>query len=312
MLVPGRGLRRAPLGEMARNVGAGGFAIAAEIEDIKIGTGALASAPNRRKVRINGANQSVNSLAEWLAIVWMTPAMDRLFLDGAGGRRRFLDRLVLALIPAHARASSQYEQAMRQRNKLLSDDRDPDPAWLDALEKAMAENGTIIRANRKMLAGYLQEYLAEMDDNPFAVPLMNLHDSDIDDPLHLAQLWRSERPRDRAAGRSLSGPHRADLIVHHRGTGQAAASCSTGEQKALLLSIIQAHAALVTKMRDEAPIILLDEVAAHLDPLRRAALFERLSDTGCQIWMTGTEAELFSSIAATGQFVAVDQGQIRW
>lgn len=305
LLVPGRGLRRAGLSEMIRAGGSGGFAVSAEIGDTVLGTGVEASAPERRKVRINGANAAINALAEWLSVIWLTPAMDRLFSDGAGARRRFLDRLVLALEPAHAKASSRYEQAMQQRNKLLGGDREPDPIWLDALEAQMAESGAAIYAARAKLMELLVAELADAPAGPFAVPDLNLEASEAATEDSLRDGWKTSRRRDAGAGRTLIGPHRSDLVVHHRASGQAAALCSTGEQKALLLSVILAHAALVGRQRGEPPVLLLDEVAAHLDPGRRAALFERLGATGGQVWMTGTEAALFDGIGADAKLVAV-------
>ncbi len=310
LLVPGRGLRRAPLADMPRHGGDGGFGIAAEIEDIHLGTGTDATAPQRRKVRINGAGAAITSLSEWLAVVWLTPAMDRLFTDGAGGRRHFLDRLVLALEPSHARHASRYDRALRQRNRLLTDSRPADPEWLDGLEKAMAESAAMINAGRTRLVEQLSHRLQAAPPSPFAVPAIARDHAASEDSGHLRDQWRQTRSRERAAGRTLHGPHRADIIVTHAATGQAAALCSTGEQKALLLSIILAHAALVADIRREAPIILLDEVAAHLDPARRVALFERLAATGSQVWMTGTEAGLFQTIDTQAQFVEVQQGRL--
>ena len=309
LLVPGRGLRRAALSEMPRKNGSGGFAISAEIEDIKIGTGVEASAPERRKVRINGAPAAINNLSEWLAVLWLTPAMDRLFNDSAGARRRFLDRLVLAIEPSHAQYSSHYDRAVRQRNKLLSDPRSADPDWMDGLEKAMAQSAAAINANRNRLLDQLSIRLAGAPDGPFAVPVICLDKEVSEDEQFWREKWRQSRIRDSAAGRTLSGPHRADLIVEHAAKKQAAELCSTGEQKALLLSTILAHASLVAELRSEAPIILLDEVAAHLDPARRAVLFERLAETGSQIWMTGTEKSLFDSIQHSGQFLEIGQGE---
>jgi DNA replication and repair protein RecF len=310
LLVPGRGLRRAALSEMPRHNGSGGFSVAAEIEDIKLGTGVEAAAPERRKVRINGANAAITNLSEWLAMVWLTPAMDRLFNDSAGARRRFLDRLVLAVEPSHARHSSRYDRALRQRNKLLSDDRPADPEWLDGLEKAMAESAALINGSRNRLLARLGERLASTPAGPFAVPSIVLDAHAIEDEGELRSLWKQARGRDRGAGRTLLGPHRADIIVEHVAKQQAAALCSTGEQKALLLSTILAHAGLVADMRAEAPIILLDEVAAHLDPSRRHALFERLAATGSQVWMTGTEAGLFDGIGSQAQLIEVDHGHL--
>lgn len=292
LLVPGRGLRRANLQEMVRQNGAGGFTVAAHMGEITLGTGVLAQQPGRRIVHINGANAAINDLSEWLAILWLTPAMDRLFVDGAGARRRFLDRLVLALEPAHARNSSRYENAMRQRNRMLSEGQ-RDSAWFDAIEATMADPAAAIAESRARTVTQLSARLAEMPHSIFARPLIELEDAATPGRDAFVAMWRQSRQRDRAAGRTLAGPHRNDLIVRHEGHGQLAASCSTGEQKALLLSLILAHAGLVADIRGAPPILLLDEVAAHLDPERRVALFERLAATGSQVWMTGTEAALF-------------------
>jgi DNA replication and repair protein RecF len=305
LLVPGRGLRRAPLSEMVRNGAGAGFAVSADIGDVQIGTGVEAAAPERRKVRINGANATINNLAEWLSVIWLTPAMDRLFVEGAGARRRFLDRLVLALEPSHAQASSRYEKAVQQRNKLLSGPYSPDAQWLDALEAQMAESGAAIIAARNRMMAALAGQLEHAPVKPFAVPDLSLENADVTTPAELMHAWRAGRRRDAGAGRTLIGPHRMDLIVHNRANHQAADRSSTGEQKALLLSLILAHAALVTAQRGAPPILLLDEIAAHLDPSRRAALFERLAATGAQVWMTGTEPALFDGIGPTADLVAV-------
>lgn len=305
LLVPGRGLRRAALGEMARSDGGGGFAVTAEIGDVMLGTGVEADAPERRKVRINGANATINGLAEWLSVIWLTPSMDRLFADGASARRRFLDRLVLALEPAHARHSSRYEKSVQQRNKLLGGDGAPDPMWLDALEAQMAESGVAIADARQRMMMSLVAQLDIAPSGPFAVPDIKLDTEVPQSSTELRDIWKKSRRRDAGAGRTLIGPHRADLVVHNRMNGQAADRSSTGEQKALLLSLILAHAALVADQRGAPPILLLDEIAAHLDPARRAALFERLTATGAQVWMTGTEAGLFDGIGPAANLVAV-------
>lgn len=305
LLVPGRGLRRAALSEMVRGGGTAGFAVSADIGDVQIGTGVDAGAPERRKVRINGANAAINSLAEWLSVIWLTPTMDRLFTDGASARRRFLDRLVLALEPAHAQHSSRYEKAVQQRNRLLSGPEAPDTAWLSALEVQMAESGAAIVEARNRT---LEALILRLDDalpGPFAVPGIRLENAGAAGAAELIEAWRTGRRRDASAGRTLTGPHRADLVVHHSASGQAAERCSTGEQKALLLSLILAHAALVTAQRGTPPILLLDEVAAHLDPERRTALFDRLAKTGAQVWMTGTEPALFNGIGRTAELIAV-------
>jgi DNA replication and repair protein RecF len=307
LLVPGRGLRRAAMSDMVRAGGSGGFAIVAEVSGNVIGTGVSAEQPERRKVRVNESNASINSLAEWLSVIWLTPAMDRLFADGSAARRRFLDRLVLALHPQHARHSSRYEKAMQQRNKLLSGTVSADPLWLDAIEQQMAESAYALQAARSSLVDALRDQLQSAPSGPFAVPLISLVDKAGPSEGDLASIWRKGRNRDAAAGRTLFGPHRADLDVKHKDSGQMAEQCSTGEQKALLLSLILAHAALVSAQRQAPPILLLDEVAAHLDPSRRSALFALLAETGAQVWMTGTEPELFNGIGPSAQLLPVGQ-----
>lgn len=306
LLSPGRGLRGATLSEMARDRGPGGFAVATRLAgDIDIGTGTTPATPERRQVRINGAAASANAMAEWLSLLWLTPAMDRLFTDSPGGRRRFLDRLVLAIEPAHASHSVRYEAAMRSRNKLLDEPGKADPAWLDALEAQMEEHGAAITEARRRAVEDLADRLIQQPEGPFARASVAL-----DEGGDLASL-RSSRARDAAAGRSLSGPHRADLLVRHVDKGQPADRCSTGEQKALLLGITLAHADLVAEQRGARPILLLDEVAAHLDPARRAALFERLSAAGGQVWMTGTEPALFADAPKETQRLIVADGTLR-
>jgi len=307
LLVPGRGLRRAAMSDMVRSQGNGGFTIVGEVGGNVIGTGVSAEQPERRKVRVNESNAGINSLAEWLSVIWLTPAMDRLFADGAAARRRFLDRLVLAINPGHARHSSRYEKAMQQRNRLLAGGVAADPLWLDALEAQMAESGNFIQAARIFVVEALSAQLLTTMAGPFATPQIRLIDKGATGGEDLASVWRKERNRDAAAGRTLIGPHRADLEVLHSSSGQVAEQCSTGEQKALLLSLILAHAALVSAQRDAPPILLLDEVAAHLDPSRRAALFGLLADTGAQVWMTGTEPELFNGIGTSAQLLPIGQ-----
>jgi len=330
LLTPGRGLRGAALSEMARSDGPGALAISArlnpnpfvpsEVEGrsrqrvstsldtngvVELGTGTLASAPDRRQVRINGATAAVNALAEWLSVLWLTPAMDRLFTDSAGARRRFLDRLVLALEPGHAHHAARYEAAMRARNKLLAEPDAADPAWLAALEAGMAEHGAAVAEARLATVEALDARLADSPDDGFARASLALEGGTEG---NLADILRAKRGRDAAAGRATHGPHRHDLAVIHRATLQPASRCSTGEQKALLLGIILGHAELVADRRGAAPILLLDEVAAHLDPGRRAALFARLEGRG-QVWMTATEPALFEGIAAATHY-AVAGGQI--
>lgn len=300
LLSPGRGLRGAPLGEMARRDGAGGFAVGARLAgEIDIGTGATAAAPERRQVRINTAPASANSLSEWLSVLWLTPAMDRLFAETASNRRRFLDRLVLALRPDHATHSARYDAAMRARNKLLAEEGPWDESWLAALEARMAEHGAAIAEARAVTVAALAARLAAAPEGPFAKPVIALEGGE---PAALA----AARARDAAAGRTLAGPHRADLLVVHAGKNQPASLCSTGEQKALLIALILAHAELVAERTERRPILLLDEIAAHLDPGRRGALFDRLAAAGGQVWMTGTEPALFDGIGEASRFTVAD------
>ena len=314
LLSPGRGLRGASLSEMARQEGAGGFAVAAKLlpspealDLIDIGTGTSQAAPERRQVRINGTPASATLLSEWLSVLWLTPAMDRLFQEGASGRRRFLDRLVLALEPGHAVHSARYEAAMRARNKLLAEERGWDEAWLDALEARMAEHGAAIAAGRRSAIAALADRIAATPETAFARAGLELEGGGED----LAQGLARSRAQDAAAGRTLSGPHRTDLVVTHISKGQRAERCSTGEQKALLIGILLAHADLVAERTGRRPILLFDEIAAHLDRFRRATLFERLAEAGGQVWMSGTERALFSGAPADATWLDVAGGAIR-
>lgn len=299
LLAPGRGLRGAALGEMARSDGPGAFGVAAGlVSGTNLATGTLAAAPERRQVRVNGATASVNALAEWVSVLWLTPAMDRLFAGSAGDRRRFLDRLVLALEPGHASHAARYDAAMRARNKLLAEPESADPAWLAALEAGMAEHGGALAEARGRTVAALGDAIATAPASDFPRAALSLERSTAGD---LAARLRANRSRDASAGRAIEGPHRHDLVVTHVAKGQPASRASTGEQKALLLGLILAHAELVTQRRGVPPILLLDEVAAHLDPARRAALFERLAGGG-QVWMTGTEPALFVAVGAAARF----------
>jgi DNA replication and repair protein RecF len=303
LLTPGRGLRQVAIGEMARAAGPGGFAVAARLHDgVDIGTGTTPTAPERRQVRINGVATSVNALADRMAILWLTPAMDRLFSDSAGARRRFLDRLTLAVEPGHAHHAARYEAAMRARNKLLAEPDGADPSWLSALEAGMAEHGDALADARTRTVGSLSDALDVGGHGDFPSASLALSGWSGDD---LAQRLRTNRGRDAAAGRAIDGPHRQDLLVTHRAKQQPASLGSTGEQKALLIGIILAHADVVAARRGERPILLLDEVAAHLDPARRHGLFERLAGRG-QVWMTATEASLFDGIDEASRFHVQD------
>ncbi|MGE4432104.1 MAG: DNA replication/repair protein RecF [Sphingobium sp.] len=314
LLTPGRGLRGAALSQMARQGGRGGFGVAAQVDGVTLGTGATPDKPDRRQARIGGVAHATSALAEYLSILWLTPAMDRLFTESAGGRRRFLDRLTLALRPAHATHATRYEAAMRARNKLLADTaRGWDEQWLSALEAQMADHGAAMAEARDDMVARLNGVLAQAGEGPFACPVLALDAPEEEGGDHHAEALlrrlRDGRRRDAAAGRTLSGPHRADLAVRHAAKDQPAALCSTGEQKALLLSIILGHAALVGQARGQAPVLLLDEVAAHLDPGRRVALFDRLAATGSQIWMTGTESALFDGVGDATRLHVAD-GQV--
>jgi DNA replication and repair protein RecF len=273
---------------------------------VDIGTGTTPTAPERRQVRINGAPASATSLSEWLSVLWLTPAMDRLFTESPGGRRRFLDRLVLALHPGHAVHAARYEAAMRARNKLLAEER-RDAEWLTALEARMAEHGAALAEARASTVAALGERLDAAPEGPFARAGLALEGWTGGE---LIRDLASGRARDAAAGRTLAGPHRTDLAVTHLGKHQPAALCSTGEQKALLLGLVLAHADLVAQRTGRRPILLLDEVAAHLDPSRRAALFDRLAIAGGQAWLTGTERSLFEGIEEA-TWLEVENGQIR-
>ena len=293
---PGRGLRRAALQDMAGQSGQGGFAVSAALaqqdgDAVMLGTGTAPDAPRRRRVQVNGAEATAVGLGEWLALAWLTPAMDRLFADSAGTRRRYMDRLAVAIDPHHARHAARYEASLRERNKLLSDDRAPDPAWLDSIEAQMAEAGAALAGGRARLVERLAEALAELPDQPFARPTLTYVPGGPED---LAAHLAANRRRDRAAQRTLEGPHRDELEVVMHGKGVPAAQCSTGEQKAMLIAITLAHAEMAAKGRPG--VLLLDEVAAHLDPVRREALFERLAQGRSQVWMTGTELAPFATL----------------
>jgi DNA replication and repair protein RecF len=244
-------------------------------------------------------------MLEILRVTWMTPAMDTLFGGPAGDRRRFLDRLVLALEPAHAHHAARYEAAMRARNKLLAEDAAADPVWLAGLEQAMTEHGAAIAEARARTVAQLDARLGEAPEDEFPRASIGLEGWMEND---LAAVLRANRSRDSAAGRATEGPHRHDLAVMHRAKAMPAARSSTGEQKALLLGLVLAHAELVAERRGEPPVLLLDEVAAHLDPKRRAALFGRLEGRG-QVWMTATEAGLFGGIGTHSRF-HVEPGRI--
>ena len=302
LFAPGRGLRRAPLPEMASAGEQENFAVSAELvtehaEPVALGTGTTPARPGRRVVQINGAEATAASLGEWLAMGWLTPAMDGLFTDSAGARRRYLDRLAVALEPAHAGFAARYEAALRERNRVLADPAEPDARWLASIEAQLAQAGEAVARGRARLVERVSGELAALPQAPFARPALAYRPGGALDAEGLADDLARNRARDRAAQRTLAGPHRDDLGVSLAASGASAAQASTGEQKALLISLTLAHAALAGAGRPG--VLLLDEIAAHLDPLRRAALFERLAESPAQVWLTGTELAPFEAIASS-------------
>lgn len=310
LFVVGRGLRGAALSQMAAAASGaasqGGFQVRAELvpdrglAPVLLRTAASAAAPERRQLTVNGANSPLAVLGEWSSQLWMTPAMDRLFADSPGARRRFLDRLVLALNAGHAGHATRYEAAMRARTRLLTADEAADPMWLAALEGQMAEHGLALATARAQTVAALEAALRTVPDGAFPRPSLALADAP---PADLAGALRASRIADRAVGRALTGPHRTDLLVSHadKALGSAAmpaALASTGEQKALLIAILLAHAQLVAARTARTPLLLLDEAVAHLDPERRLALFHRLAELGGQAWLTGTDPGLFAGLEA--------------
>lgn len=324
-LAPGAGLRRAALGDVARRPGAAGgaWAVAATLATprgrIEIGTGRAGvattegSRSDRRTVRIDGATaRGPVALAEILGVLWLTPDMDRLFTEAASRRRRFLDRIVQGFEAAHAARVGAYESAMRQRLKLLRTGAG-DTAWLAALEHRMAESAVAIAAARRTVVARLDQACA-LGIGPFPRATLRV--------AGLVEDWLEDRPalaaeealRDRLAaardedgqrGRTGAGPHRSDLIVHDRSRNLPAETLSTGEQKALLIAIVLATARLQALTHGAAPLLLLDEITAHLDEGRRGALFAEITALGAQAWLTGTETGLFSGLADTAQFLGV-------
>jgi DNA replication and repair protein RecF len=331
LLAAGHGLRRAPYVELTR-LGAPTWAVAATVRTpngpVTIGTGIEsqdAGTRTGRVVRVDGQTKSGSGiLAAEIDICWLTPAMDGLFTGPAGERRRFLDRLIPSFDPGYRTRLGQFERAMQQRNRLLADDVRED-ARFAGLERIMAETGVAIAAARAAAVAELAATIAARreaaPESPFPwadlaiagaleADLAHIPAVDVEDA-YAATLRRS-RERDRAAGRALDGPHRADLVVGHGPKAMPAAVCSTGEQKALLVGLVLAHADHVRRHRDgRAPILLLDEIAAHLDPARRAALFDEIVALSGQTWMTGTDPEGFSALAGMAQFFHVDEGRIR-
>ena len=323
LLTPGAGLRGARLGDLRRRGAASGarWAVAARVEGLRgavaVGTGA-ARAEGRRVVRIDGRPvRGQAALAEAVSALWLTPAMDRLFVDGAAVRRHFFDRLVLGFDPGHAERLAAYERALRARARLLRDG-GGDGAWLAALESAMAGNGVAVAAARRAALRRLEPALvAGVGPFPGAeVALEGAVEADlaampaVDAEARLAESLAASRAHDAHAGGAAHGPHRSDLRVRHRANGMPAAQCSTGEQKALLIAIVLAAARAQAAERGATPLLLLDEVAAHLDEDHRGALFEAVARIGAQAWLTGTDRGVFAALGGRAQYFALRGGRV--
>ena len=329
LLAPGRGLRRARFSEIDRRdpaapTRAHPWAIAATVTtpagEFDIGTGrdAASESGERRHLRFDGAPaKSQQELVEHFSLVWLTPQMDRLFIDGASGRRRFLDRLVYGLDPGHWARLLAYERALRDRARLLREG-PADAAWLKALEETMAENGVAVAAARIDAVARLDAACREAA-GPFPRASLAVEGT-VETSLGAMPALAAEeefrrsllnaRALDRDSGTTQIGPHRADLVARHLGKDEAAPHCSTGEQKALLIAIILAYARLIAARRGAAPVLLLDEVTAHLDAERRSALFGILRDLGAQSWLAGTDAQLFAEFKGHAQFFSIDAAAI--
>ena len=317
-LAPGKGLRGASVSDLGRRqpgeATGRAWSVAATLEgaggEVRVGTGLEAPGQARRTVRMDGETVAPGRLAEVVRLVWLTPAQDRLFLDGGSERRRFLDRLVYAAEPAHATHANAYDKALRERMRLLTEGQ-TDPAWLDALEARLGESGAEVAAARARTVLALQAEIAGRAGRPFPRARLELSGAwgvpPPDSAGRLREAMAGGRARDAAAGRALSGPHRTDLTVIHAEKDRPAAECSTGEQKALILNLVLAQAARLSRAESAPnPILLLDEVAAHLDLKRRAALFEEITALGLQAFLTGTDRALFENLAVWGQEVRVD------
>jgi DNA replication and repair protein RecF len=328
LLVPGKGLRSADILDMKNRAAAPRdlWAVSAEVETaaglpVRIGTG-LDRDIKRRIVRINGRDaKSQNELSGFISAVWLTPQMDRLFLDGPSARRKFLDRLVFAYEPDHITRLNRYDKTMRERMNLLQQARAADPQWLLNLEAQMAADAVSIAASRLALLQQLQRQVMTLGIAAPLFPQPQLEMTgwveqeissrpavDVED--ELKNKFAAGRALDRGAGRTHDGIHRSDLQVVYAGKGIPAAHCSTGEQKALLVSIILAHALMMQAEKGFIPLILLDEVAAHLDEARRAQLFAQLRALSGQIWLTGTDENIFSRLRDTAKFFRVDHGHV--
>jgi DNA replication and repair protein RecF len=326
-LAPGRGLRRATLEEVAFQEGDGSWAVAADVEGAlglaTLGTGIEApvgqEAPATRKCRIDREPAvSATALLDHVRVIWLVPAMDQLFNGPASERRRFLDRLALAVDAEHTGRVAALERALRSRNRLLDEPR-PDPHWLDAVEHETAEVAVAVAAQRAETIARLQQALAARTGHAFPSAdvalkgaleeLLQKHPAlEVED--RYRAVLKEGRARDAAAGRTLEGPHLTDLAVGYAAKGIPAAEASTGEQKALLIGLVLAQAHLIGEMSGFAPILLLDEVVAHLDPARRAALYDELETLGAQVFMTGADPAAFAAIEARAQVFEVSPGRV--
>lgn len=325
---PGRGLRSAKPIEMQNNATQSPWALSCHIEGeygaIQIGTGLDGATKNKRIVRVQGENaRSQGVLSEYLACIWLTPQMDRLFLDSSSHRRRFLDRLIFAFDPGHSGRVTRYENAMRQRSKILQDShktgRQADASWLDGLERQMAETAIAIAAARRDFTARLQGVCDTHKSEYFPRAILQAQGSiealfDNAPALEVEDLYRYQlqesRSVDMISGGAATGPHKSDLGVIMADKSMPAEHCSTGEQKALLIGILLAHARLIKDERGFAPILLLDEVAAHLDEGRRCALYDLLEGLGSQVWLSGTDRALFTALEGRGQFFEVENSSI--
>jgi DNA replication and repair protein RecF len=329
MLAPGRGLRRATMEELAFSEGDGAWAVSAEIEGMlglaTLGTGidppaGEDSAPSRICRIDRESVGSAAAFADHLRVVWLVPAMDPLFNGPASERRRFLDRLVLAVDAQHSSRVAALERSLRSRNRLL-EDAVSDSHWLDAVEHETAEVAVAVAAARAETVGRLAGALAGGRDQAPEFPLAEIaldgwmekllpYHSAIEIEDRYRALLKDNRARDAAAGRTLDGPHLSDLSVSHAGKGIPASEASTGEQKALLIRLVLAHAGLIKDMTGFAPLLLLDEIIAHLDPTRRAALYDALANLGAQVWMTGADPAAFGDIVGRAQVFEVRGGAV--
>ncbi|MBY0502199.1 MAG: DNA replication/repair protein RecF [Alphaproteobacteria bacterium] len=323
-LIPGRGMRRARLSEVKQQDSQHPWSISALLQDqgekIQIGTGLdpETSDSERRVTKINGEKaKSQSDLAEWVSVIWLTPQMDRLFLDGPQGRRRFLDRLVYGFDPGHAQRLNRYEQVLKERGLLLRQGR-LDRYWLEGLEETLVNDGIAITVARREVVGQLSNVLKNQSK---AFPQAEISlEGDLENLLRerpvlevedeMRCLLAENRDEDRLMGRTSLGPHRSDLVTVYPEKNQLAALCSTGEQKALLLSIVMASAQLLSVRTGAIPLLLLDEVIAHLDDVRRTALFDAILQLKMQTWLTGTDASLFEELQGNAQFLSLKEARL--